>query len=339
MEALDALLVTKLVNIRYLSGFTGSAGGLLVGAGKDVLATDGRYLEQAAEEAPDVELLDGRGLEWVGKRLEAGTRLGVESHSLTWEEGLALSAALPEIEVIPAPRHVETLRQRKDDTELALIARACTATDAAFAALLGWLAPGFTEREVARQLADELLKAGADDPAFSPYIAGGSNGARPHHQGGHRRLQRGDLVTLDFGACVDGYGSDMTRTVALGEPAHELRAVYDVVREAQTAGIETVADGVEAGTADAACREVIVAAGYGKAFVHGTGHGLGLEVHEEPILRAGATARLADRMTVTVEPGVYLPGLGGVRIEDTVAVTRAAPATILTRSSKDLVIL
>lgn len=338
-EGLDALLVTRLVNVRYLSGFTGSAARLLVTADgrADALATDGRYLEQAAGETA-LDLVDSRGTEWLGERLGGRRRLGVESHALPWDDARALADALPGAEVVPAPRHVETLRRCKDDTELALVARACAATDVAYAALVTWLAPGLTEREVARRLDQELLDAGADGPAFSPVVASGPNGARPHHTPGARRLEPGDLVTLDFGAAVEGYASDMTRTVALGRPDRDLAAVYELVRAAQADGVDAARDGAEAGAVDAACRDRITAAGRGNAFVHPTGHGLGLEIHEDPILRSGATARLCDRMTVTVEPGVYLPGLGGVRIEDTLAVAPAGPEP-LTRSPKDLVIL
>jgi Xaa-Pro aminopeptidase len=334
---LDGLLVTKLVNVRYLSGFTGSAGRLLVTGDTAVLATDGRYLEQAAGEAPDLPVVDGRGLDWLGERLGGG-RLGVESHALAWDDARALADALPAIEVVPAPHHVEQLRRHKDDTEVALIAQACAATDLAFAGLLEVLAPGLTEREVARRLEDGLLDAGADSVAFPSIVASGPNGARPHHTPGLRPLARGDLVTFDFGAAVGGYASDMTRTVALGPPAAELREVYELVRRAQAAGVAAVRDGVTTGAVDAACRDAVSAAGHGERFVHPTGHALGLEIHEEPILRSQGTARLASRMAVTVEPGVYLPGVGGVRIEDTVVVTADA-AQILTLSPKELVVL
>jgi len=340
---LDALLVTKLVNVRYLTGFTGSAGRLLVtaGDGADVLATDGRYLARAADEAPGLPLIDSRSTEWLRERL-TGPRLGVESHVLPWDAARELDEALPGIDVLPAPEHVETLRQRKDDVELALIERACAIGDAAFTALLGWLAPGMTEREAARRLDAELADHGADGPAFATVVASGHNGARPHHEPGRRPLASGDLVTLDFGALVQGYASDMTRTVALGPPRPELVALHALVRDAERAGVAAVAEDVAAGDVDAACRERIAAAGHAADFLHPTGHALGLEIHEAPILRAGATARLTSRMTVTVEPGVYVAGLGGVRIEDTVVVGPArgpAGAETLTRAPRDLLVL
>jgi Xaa-Pro aminopeptidase len=343
-EGLAALLVTKLVNLRYLTGFSGTAGRALVTAdgGGDVLATDGRYLERAAQEAPGLPLVDSRGTEWLAERLDPGARLGVESHDLPWDAARALVAALPGRAVVPAPAHVEGLRQRKDDAELAAIARACAVGDEAFAALLSWLAPGLTEQQVARRLERELVDRGADAPAFPSIVASGPNGARPHHEPGDRPLVRGDLVTLDYGARIAGYASDMTRTVALGRPAAELAAVYELVREAQAAGVAAVGDGVAAGAVDAACRDRIAAGGRADAFLHPTGHALGLEIHEEPILRAGATATLANRMAVTVEPGVYLAGLGGVRIEDTVVIG-TPPAhggvRLLTRSPRDLLVL
>lgn len=331
---LDALLVTRLVNVRYLTGFTGSAGSLLVAAGGDVLVVDGRYAEQAATEAPDVGLVVTRGDDWLHEHLPQG-RLGLESHDLAWDRARAL-ADLVDAEVVPAPFHVEELRQVKEPEELAAIARACALTDEAFADLCGWLAPGLTERAVARRLQHALTGLGADDRAFAPIVAAGPNGARPHHRPTDRPLEAGDLVTLDFGALVDGYHADMTRMVALGDPGAELLGVVALVREAQEAGLAAATAGAGAGEVDAACRDVIRRAGHGEDFVHGTGHGLGLEIHEEPILRSGAGATLRTGMAVTVEPGVYLPGLGGVRIEDTVAVTDGPP-DVLTRTAKDLV--
>ncbi|MGH8907002.1 MAG: M24 family metallopeptidase [Egibacteraceae bacterium] len=334
----DVLLVTREVNVRWLTGFTGDGTCLVRADGGCVLVTDGRYAEQAAAQAPDVELVTDRTRGWLPARLGLGERLGVESHELSWDEARALAEELGQARVVPAPGQVEALRQVKDEPELALIRQACAVTSAAFAALLGWLAPGMTEIEAARRLRDEIEGLGGDSLAFDTIMAAGPHSARPHHRPTGRRLARGDLVKIDFGAMVGGYCSDMTRVVALGPVDPQLRRVYGIVREAQAAGVAAVGDGVSASAVDAACRDPITAAGYGEQFVHGTGHGLGLEIHEQPILRAKATATLTTHMTVTVEPGIYLPGIGGVRIEDTVAVLPSGPEP-LTTATHELVTL
>lgn len=340
---LDALLVTKLVNVRYLSGFTGSAGSLLVTAERsgDVLVVDGRYTEQAATEAPDLDRIESRQLDWLKPALAGRRRLGVESAHLSWDQARALVTELDPVVVEPATGHVEALRAVKDPAETALLARACAIGDEVFGQLCGWLSPGLAERAVSRRLEREIVDAGADAAAFPTIVASGGNGARPHHRPGDRVLVEGDLVTLDFGATVGGYSSDMTRTVALGAPSARLASLYAVVLAAQRAGVSTVAEGVTTGAVDAACRTRIVDAGLGDRFVHPTGHGVGLEIHEEPSVREGAEARLLAGMAITIEPGVYVPGLGGVRIEDTLVVTAGTAgqrsAAVLTRSPTDLI--
>jgi len=338
----DALLVTRLVNVRYLTGFTGSAGRLLVtaDAADDVVVTDGRYREQIAAEVTGIERHESRGTEWLAGRLGARRRLGVESHALSWDAARGLVQALDGVEVVPAPHYVEALRAVKDEAELNAIRRACAATDAAVTTVLDELRPGASERAVARRLDDEL-RARADGPAFETIVASGPSTARPHHRPGDRLLAAGDPVLMDLGAAVDGYASDLTRTVVLAAPGHAVhpgwRRLYDAVLGAQRAGLAAAVAGATAGAVDAACRERIAAAGLGERFVHPTGHGLGLEVHEEPILREGATDRLAARTTITVEPGVYVPGLGGVRIEDTVVVgPPGSEPEVLTLTPTDL---
>jgi Xaa-Pro aminopeptidase len=334
----DALLITRSVNVHWLTGFTGSAGSCLVRPdGSCLLVTDGRYAEQAAEQAADVELVVDRTWSWLPERVGRG-RLGVESHDVSWDTVLQLASELREEQIVPTPWHAETLRQTKDAAELELIRQACAVTSAAFDALLGWLKPGVTEIEAARRLRGEVEALGADGLAFEVIFASGPNSARPHHRPTERVTQRGDLVKIDFGARVGGYCSDMTRTVALGFVDSKLRRVHEIVREAQAAGVAAARPGVTAGDVDAACRDVIAAAGYGDQFVHGTGHGLGLEIHERPILRRRSAATLTARMTVTVEPGVYLPGVGGVRIEDVVAVLPSGPE-LLTTITTELVVL
>ncbi len=336
---LDALVVTAPVNLRWLTGFTGSTGALLVTADgrNELLVVDGRYTERAAAEAPDIERLQARGLDWLRGRLGARRRLGVESHVLPWDRALSLAAALEGVEVVPAPGHVEALRAIKDSDELALLERACAATDAAFAALTGWLAPGLTEREVARRLEAELLDAGADEPAFPALVASGPHAARPHHTPGDRPLGRGDLVVLDFGAAVGGYRADMTRTVALGPPPPAAARLHAVALAASLAGTAALVPGGTAGRVHDVCRAVVEAAGLAEGWLHPPGHGLGLEIHEEPVFREGSAATLLRGMTVALEPGVYVPGLGGVRVEDTFAIATTPRA--LTRAPRDLVTL
>ena len=341
---LDAVLVTRLVNVRYLTGFTGSNGVLLVPAdGPDLLCTDGRYTVQAGAQAPDVELLIERASA-VATARRAGAdghrRLGFESHDVTVD----LHAVLVErsgAELVSVRGAVEELRAAKDDEEVAALREACAIADRALADLVadGGLRPGRTEREVGRDLESRMLDHGADGPSFETIVASGPNSAIPHHRPTGRVLETGDFVKLDFGATFAGYHSDMTRTLVLGEPADWQREVYDLVRAAQAAGREALAVGADVRAVDAAARDVIVAAGQGERFAHGLGHGVGLEIHEAPAIGQSGAGTLVDRMAVTVEPGVYLPGRGGVRIEDTLVVRAGAEPDLLTTTTKDLVVL
>ncbi|MFO8074764.1 MAG: Xaa-Pro peptidase family protein [Egibacteraceae bacterium] len=334
---LDALLVTTPANVRYLSGFTGSAGSLLLTRHGAVLRTDGRYAARARAEAGDLEVVLDRSDAWLVERLATGTRLGVEEHTLPWGRVLALAEALAGIDVAPAGRPVEALRRRKDPGELAAISRACALTAEVLPAVLGALSPGVSEAEVARRIADGLAEAGADGLAFPTIVASGPAGAEPHHEPGARTIEPGDLVTVDAGARVDGYAADMTRTVAVGDPGPRLTALYEAVRAAHADGLAAVAPGVAAGAVAEACEARLVAAGLAEAIAHPAGHGLGLEVHEPPILRRGEAATLDASMAVAVEPGAYVAGLGGVRIEDTVAVTDDG-ARVLTAAPTELIV-
>ena len=346
---LDALLVTDLCNVRYLVGFTGSFGQLLItrDGNADVFVTDGRYALQGAQEVAVVEVsvLPPRG--WLEARLGAARRLGLEDRSLPWAQLRQLRASLaPDVECVPASGLIERLRQIKDPDEVAALARAAALADAAFGELVATLGPGPTEMDVAVRLDRLMVDAGAAAPSFATIVATGANGALPHHRPAQTRLGRGDLIVFDFGALVDGYHSDMTRVVALGAPAPALAEIHQCVLDAQAAGLAAVRAGVETAAVDAACRDLIGARGHADHFVHGTGHGIGLEIHEDPFLRpltpgaaaAGPSAKLQEQMTVTVEPGVYVSGLGGVRIEDSLVVTHNG-AEILTTTPKELVIL
>jgi Xaa-Pro aminopeptidase len=343
--ALDAILITRLPNVRYLTGFTGSNGQLAIGVDDSTFFTDGRYDHQSSWEVPDVarevykDTFAERAAAWG--RACGATRVGFESAGVThkgWRE--LVDRAAGAFELVPTHGEVERLRAVKDDREIETIARAQACTDAAFdhVVLGGRLRAGVTERELARSLEDAMRDAGADDVAFDAIVAFGEQAAEPHHSPGDRELVAGDVVKLDFGALVDGYHSDMTRTVAFGEPRRELREVHELVATAQRRAIETVHAGASAADVDRSARAVIDEAGYGDRFPHGLGHGVGLEIHEDPRLRWDADDRLETGVVVTIEPGVYVPGLGGVRIEDMVEVTddgcRAMP-----RSTRELMVL
>jgi Xaa-Pro aminopeptidase len=333
----DAMLVTKLVNVRYLTGFSGSAGVLLVGA-EDVFFTDSRYEEQSAREVPDCRrIVPPSNPEKVlaSEITGAGVkRLAIEAAHVTLAVARTWRENMPGVELVETSRVVEELRTVKDTAEIEAIRRASAFGDEALAATLGRLRDGMTEVELAANLEDAMRRAGSEGLSFPTIAAFGPSAAEPHHSPGERRLKRGDLVKLDFGATADGYHSDMTRTIAFGEPDPELAKIYEIVRSAQQAGVDAVAAGATCGAVDAAARGVVEQAGY--SFGHGTGHGCGLEVHESPTIRRGADDPLTAGMAVTVEPGIYLPGLGGVRIEDLVAVTEGG-CDILTRSPKQLI--
>jgi Xaa-Pro aminopeptidase len=338
---IEALLVSRLPNVRYLTGFTGSNGQVIVGAdGSASFLTDGRYGEQSSHEVPDLDrriYLEGM----VPAVREAATglglgRLGFEGDGLTFHTYTDLAADLP-VELVAVNGAVERLRWTKDPDELRMMMRAQEVTDAAFEAILPKLREGVTERELAFELEIELHTAGADDVAFETIAAFGENAAEPHHDAGGRTLRHGDVVKLDFGGLVDGYHCDMTRTVALGRPPEELQRIHEVVHRAQQAGIEAVRAGAKAADVDRASRRVVEDAGHGERFPHGLGHGVGLEIHEGPRLHWTSDDVLPAGAVVTIEPGVYVPGLGGVRIEDMVEVTEDG-CRVFPRSSKELIV-
>ena len=345
---LDALLVTTLVNVRYLTGFTGSAGEVLITRDpeRDVFATDGRYDAQSQAQVPDVRRLIVPPATWIADALRPGERLGLEAHTVSWQRARTVADQVA-ADVAAAPRLVEQLRIIKDTDEIAALRAACAAGDAAWASLAEWLRPGMTEKEAALRLNSAMIEAGAEWRAFDMIFASGPNSAVPHHRPTDRVLQDGDLLKVDFGGVVAGYHSDMTRMASIGEPSAQMAEVVAVVRRAQQAGLDVAVVGASTGDVDAACRAVIDDAGFAGTFIHGTGHGVGLEIHEDPFLRpahprpeasAAPSVTLQAGMTVTVEPGVYLPGVGGARIEDSLVIAPAGP-DVLTRSPKDLVVL
>lgn len=343
--ALDALLVTDLDNVRYLAGFTGSNGALLVttaGPEGDAIATDGRYLTQVAEQSGDLPAVIERDVAQtlLARAGEAGLgTVGFEATALSYADHARLAGDdVPRL--VPTTRLAETLREVKDDGEIELLRRACAISDDALAALVaeGAIRPGATESQVARRLENLMYELGAEAVAFETIVAAGANSAIPHHRPTGAVLAAGDFVKIDFGARFRGYHADETRTFVLGEPADWQREIYDLVRAAQTAGREALVPGADVREIDGAARSVIEAAGYGEYFLHGLGHGVGVQIHEAPTLGKLGSGTLSDGAVVTVEPGVYLPGRGGVRIEDTLVV-RADGPELLTRTTKDLIAL
>ncbi|HEU5104531.1 MAG TPA: Xaa-Pro peptidase family protein [Solirubrobacterales bacterium] len=317
---LDRMLVTDLTNVRYLTGFTGTNGAVVCGPGIRLFFTDFRYTERASAEVEGWESLT-IGNDWlkgIGEHLSG--RVGFEDDHMAVRTLEKLKEKLPEgVEVVAAGGRVEELRRVKDDQELAKIAEASKLADD----VLAWaLEQGFTgrpEREVARATEARIRELGAD-PSFPAIVAAGPNGALPHAEPGEREIGRGELVVFDMGAQLDGYCSDGTRTFGTGDPGEEARAVYEVVRQAQQKGLDAIKAGVKGEDVDTAARAVIDAAEYGEYFGHALGHGVGLEVHEGPRLSQRSDDVLAPGEVITVEPGVYLPGKLGVRIEDLVVV-------------------
>jgi Xaa-Pro aminopeptidase len=343
----DALLVTALANVRYLTGFSGSAGALLVTGRGALLVTDGRYRTQAGEQLAaagqdgTVELCVG-GIQAQREALAGAVataavqRLGLEADHVTWSAKRRWAQDLAPAQPVATTGVVEALRQVKDAGELVRMARAAAIADAALGEVLPLLGQGSREDEVALALDTAMRRLGAEDRAFETIVASGPNAAKPHARPTKRTILAGDPVVVDFGAIFEGYRSDMTRTFCVGgEPRSTLARVFEVVGEAQAAGVGAVRAGVTAGDVDKACRDLIAEAGWKDAFEHGTGHGVGLDIHEAPAVGPGSTAILAPDVVVTVEPGVYLAGIGGVRVEDTVVVTADGCHT-LTRFPKDI---
>lgn len=342
-QNLDAFIVASWPNRPYLSGFTGSHGTLVITAGESILLTDSRYREQAAAQAAHFQIED-EGLDGLAALAALMDRLrplrtGFESRAVTvaslkqWEERLGGLTTL-----VPVENLVEELRLVKDEEEVRLLRQAAELADRGFEHLLEIIRPGRTEREISLELEFFLRRQGAEKAGFDFIVASGPRGSLPHGVASDRPIGRGELVTIDFGCFYGGYTSDITRTVAVGAPAGEWREIYEVVRQAQEAGVAAVRPGLTGGEVDAVAREVIAQAGFAERFGHGLGHGVGREIHEGPRLRRNGTDVLRPGMVVTVEPGVYLPGQGGVRIEDMVLVTETGGER-LTHARRDLVVL
>jgi len=336
--SVQALLFLDMKNIRYLSGFTGSDGALYIGPECRVLLVDGRYTTQARAEAGGFEVrhyqskLDGLVdvISWHGCGV-----IGFEAETMTVATWTALKERLPGLTLRPLREELEALRAVKDEEEIARIREAATIAAHALNAVLERIRPGMTEREIAADLDDAIRRGGAQEVSFPTIVASGANSALPHARPQDRTVRPGDLLTIDFGAVVEGYHSDETYTFALGRADAKQEQVYQVVKEAHDRAIAAVRAGVACRAIDAAARSWIEGQGFGASFTHGTGHGVGLDVHEYPRLAVQSQAVLEAGMVVTVEPGVYLPGLWGVRIEDLVVVQKDGCA-LLSNIPKEL---
>lgn len=339
---LEALLVTSDVNRRYLSGFTGTSGYLVITMNEAILFTDFRYREQAPKQAEGFQVIEHEAdaIKTIASTLhDIGVRqLAFEQHLVSYAQYEEYKQKLGSIFFVPADKLVEKLRMVKDEQELELIQIACDLVDRTYEHMLEFIQSGMTEEQVALELEIFMRKNMADGPSFTTIVASGWRSSLPHGTASDKVLENGDFVTLDFGAYMNGYCSDITRTVVLGEASDRHREIYDIVLEAQMLALDQIKPGMTGAEADAIARDYIAKAGYGEQFGHGLGHGLGMEIHEEPRLSRTGAIVLEPGMVVTVEPGIYIPGFGGVRIEDDAVVTEAGLRR-LTHSDKQLKIL
>lgn len=340
VERIDAYVVMRPENGRYLSGFSGGEATLYITSEKAYLLTDFRYIEQAKAQAPDFEIImTGQDhfsfLEEIGQQAQ---RVGFEGDYVTYVDLGKLKDVFPQAELLSLPNMVSYLRSVKDKQEIELIRQAVRIADDAFVEVLKTIEIDQTEEEIGLALEFSMRRAGASGGSFEFIVASGVRSAMPHGVASSKRIQWGEFLTMDFGAIYRGYCSDMTRTVFLGEPEDKHREVYGIVLAAQRAGIEAVAPGRTGKEVDAVARKLIAEAGYGDYFGHGLGHSVGLVIHEGPYLNIREERVLEPGMVVTVEPGIYIPDWGGVRIEDIVLVTENG-CEVLTQSPKEFIIL
>ncbi|HAH86768.1 MAG TPA: Xaa-Pro dipeptidase [Armatimonadetes bacterium] len=336
----DAFVVTDILNVRYISGFTGSTATLLVDSNSIKILTDSRYMEQLAQECPSATIIQVQR-NWTKRAAELITdakylRVGLE-YSIPYRDWESLNLLSVETELVPMESPINQLRWKKDDVEILAIRHAARITDMAFKHVLTVLRPDITERDVAVEIECFMRRSGAESEAFDTIVAAGPRSAMPHARSTNRRIGTGSLAVMDFGARHDGYHADITRTVLIGTPSEEQQRVYNTVLNAQRTAMEAIRPGVSGGAIDSLAREYIEKSGYGAYFGHGLGHGLGLDVHDGAILAKDSRIILEAGMVVTVEPGIYIPGWGGVRIEDDVLVTENG-YEILTHSDKSLAV-
>ncbi|MGG3450143.1 M24 family metallopeptidase [Domibacillus aminovorans] len=340
-NGVDGLFIMSPYNRRYVTGFTGTAGAAIVTQHDAVFLTDFRYMEQAAKQAEGFTIVQ-HSKPILQEAMEQAEKLGLstlgfETEYVSHQEYEQLKKRFKGT-LKPVAGLVENLRLIKTESEIKILKKACDIADAAFKHILDFVKPGAREIDVSNELEFFMRKCGATSSSFDIIVASGVRSALPHGVASDKTIESGDFVTLDFGAFYKGYASDITRTVAVGEPSAQLKEIYEIVLEAQMAAVNQIRPGMTGKEADAVTRDIITSKGYGDAFGHSTGHGLGLEIHESPTLSVRNDKPLAAGMVVTVEPGIYLPGIGGVRIEDDILLTDSGNE-LLTHSAKELIIL
>ncbi|AHA73377.1 MULTISPECIES: M24 family metallopeptidase [Bacillus cereus group] len=338
---IDGLLITKKENRQYATNFTGSAGVVLIAAHKAIFITDFRYVDQAKTEIKAAEIIMHKGNleEEVANQVSKLNiqKLGIEDNNMTLQQFKKLQKYI-HTEMVPVCEIIEDIRLIKDTSEIETMKIAATIADEAFHHIVTFLKPGISETDVRDELEFFMRKKGATSSSFQIIVASGVRSSLPHGVASNKIIKRGDIVTLDFGALYDGYCSDITRTVAIGEPSEEFQKIYNVVREALKRGTEAIKPGETAKSIDDITRNYITEHGYGQYFGHSTGHGLGLEIHEPLRLSQESKATLQEGMVVTVEPGIYIPNWGGCRIEDDIVITKDG-YDVITKSNRELIII
>lgn len=341
-ENLDAFLITSPYNLRYFTNFTGTTGLAVVTNEQAFFVTDFRYTQQAAKQAQDFEVVKNSGsifatVAELVQRTQVNT-LAFEEDYITFSEYGLLKELMTTTNLVPISGLLEGLREVKEEKEIEAIQQACNIADQGFDHILKMIKPGMTEIEVANQLDFFMRSLGASGVSFETIVASGARAAMPHGVASQKRIEQGDIITLDFGCYYDGYVSDMTRTFAIGDPGEKMKEIYQIVLDAQLKVIEAAQPGVSGIELDAVARDYITSFGYGEAFGHSTGHGIGLDIHEGPNVSSRADKTFVSGNVITDEPGIYLPEIGGVRIEDDLLITSVGNE-VLTHSPKELIIL
>lgn len=340
-QKIESMLITSPFNLRYITGFTGSSGLALVTQEEALFITDFRYTEQAAEQAPEFEVIQAK-TNLLEEAAESVKELGIKT--VAFEQDFVTYASFLQYEekmaadLQPISGIIEKIRMIKTPEEVEILKASAKIADDAFEHICGFIKAGQTELEVSNELEFFMRRQGATSSSFDTIVASGLRSALPHGVATDKVIEQGDMITLDYGALYNGYISDITRTVAVGEPSEKMKEIYQTVLDAQILGVEKIGPGMTGIEADAIARDYIKSKGYGEAFGHSTGHGIGLEVHEGPGLSFKSQTVLEPGMAVTVEPGIYLPGIGGVRIEDDILITESGNVR-LTNSTKELRIL